>query len=62
MKRHLCALWLCLTALELVPALKFNHVTREVGLRGVTGQISAYADFNADKTTDVLIVSQNSSS
>ena len=36
-------------------ALKFSSVTNHVGLREADGHIVGFADFNADKTTDILL-------
>ena len=40
-------------------ALDFSEVA--VGLEGERGWVAAYADFDADKATDVLLVSNSSS-
>ena len=37
-------------------ALRFSSVTQEVGLSNIVGRIAAFADFNADKVTDVLVL------
>ena len=56
MMRYTQILWLYFAVLKLVLALKFSPVTREVGLRDAVGEIEAYADFNADKATDILVL------
>ena len=48
--------WQFLSSLQLVLALNFHAVTEDVGLGDVVGRIAAFADFNADKVTDVLVL------
>lgn len=45
-----------LSTLQLVFALNFHAVTEEIGLGDTVGRIAAFADFNADKVTDVLVL------
>ena len=45
-----------LSYLQLIFALQFSPVTYEVGLSDAVGRIAAFADFNADKVTDVLLL------
>lgn len=52
--------WLCVAALELAVALKFSSVTEQVNLQDVRGKIEAFADFNADKATDILVLNATS--
>ena len=55
-KMKLSSLWLFLESLQLVLALRLSPVTREVGLSDTVGRIAAFADFNADKVSDVLVL------
>lgn len=49
--------WLFLAnCTRLLVALKFSTVTEKVGLQDVSGQIAAFADFNSDKVTDILVL------
>ena len=48
--------WQFLGSLQLLLALRFSSVTQEVGLSNIVGRIAAFADFNADKVTDVLVL------
>ena len=45
-----------LGSLQLLLALRFSSVTQEVRLSNTFGRIAAFADFNADKVTDVLVL------
>lgn len=45
-----------LGSLQLVLTLRFSNVTDEVGLGDTVGRIAAFADFNADKVTDILLL------
>ena len=38
-----------------IVALKLSSVTSHVKLSGVRGTVSGFVDFNADKTTDILV-------
>jgi len=51
--------WLCTVALDLVFGLEFSSVTDQINLQDVSGQIAAFADFNADKATDILVLNAN---
>ena len=51
--RILC-LWLAVVGL--VSPLSFSPTTEQVGLKDANGFITAFADFNADKATDVLVL------
>ena len=53
---RILAVWQFLGSLQLLLALRFSSVTREVGLSDTVGRIAAFADFNADKLTDVLVL------
>ena len=48
--------WQFLGSLQLLLALRFSSVTQEVGLSNIVDRIAAFADFNADKVTDVLVL------
>ena len=48
--------WQFLGSLQLLLVLRFSSVTQEVGLSNIAGRIAAFADFNADKVTDVLVL------
>ena len=48
--------WQFLGSLQLLLALRFSPVTQEIGLSNIVGRIAAFADFNADKVTDVLVL------
>ena len=50
------ASWQFLGSLQLLLALQFSPVTQDVGLSDIVGRIVAFADFNADKLTDVLVL------
>ena len=52
-------MWLCTVALDLVFGLEFSSVTDQINLQDVSGQIAAFADFNADKATDILVLNAN---
>ena len=54
--RILVVTWQFLGSLQLLLALRFSPVTQEVGLSNIVGRIAAFADFNADKVTDVLVL------
>lgn len=54
--RILAIAWQFLGSLQLLLALRFSPVTQEVGLSNIFGRIAAFADFNADKVTDVLVL------
>lgn len=56
MKKTSCIFWLWLAAVGLVSPLSFSPTTEQVGLKDATGYITAFADFNADKATDVLVL------
>lgn len=49
--RVLC---LCVLVCHCIVAFKFSNVTNHVGLQDAYGRIVNFADFNADKTTDIL--------
>ena len=51
--------WLCAAASELAFSLEFSSVTDRLNLQDVHGQIAAFADFNADKATDILVLNVN---
>ena len=51
-----CLFWLLASSARLLGGYKFSSVTEEVNLRNVSGQIAAFADFNSDKATDVLVL------
>ena len=51
-----CYLWLLVEVVELVLAGRFSPVTQDVGLQN--GQMAAFADFNADKATDILVLNR----
>ena len=59
-RRKMHLLWralLCLSVLlgECIVALKFSSVTSHVRLGEARGKLAGFADFNADKATDVLV-------
>ena len=48
--------WQLLGSIQLVFTLRFSPVTQNVGLGDISGRIAAFADFNADKVTDILML------
>ena len=60
MKWRSQVVWLCVAVLELAVGLKFSSVTEQVNLQDVRGRIETFADFNADKATDILILNATS--
>ena len=55
-KKTCCILWLWLAAVGLVSPLSFSPVTEQVGLKDAAGFMTSFADFNADKATDVHVL------
>ena len=50
-------LWLLLVeSAGLLAALKLSPVSEDVDLQNVFGQVAAFADFNSDKATDILVL------
>lgn len=50
-------LWLLLANFtRLLVALTFSTVTEDIDLQKVSGHIAAFADFNSDKATDILVL------
>lgn len=47
---------LLLHCCSLLVALKFSEVSDKLKFRDVSGQIAAFADFNSDKATDILVL------
>ena len=47
--------------IQFVRALKFSDVTSELNLHHISGQIAAFADFNSDKATDILVLNNSGS-
>lgn len=41
---------------QVITALEFSAVTGRVNLQDAIGQMAAFADFNADKATDILVL------
>ena len=52
----LLLLLLLANSARLLAALEFSLETENVNLLNVTGQIAAFADFNSDTATDILIL------
>ncbi len=52
----LTVLWSMVGLAQVILALDFSEVTSSVGLGLSRGSVSALADFNGDRLTDILIV------
>lgn len=48
--------WLLTHLTQVITALEFSAVTGRVNLQDAVGQMAAFADFNADKATDILVL------
>jgi hypothetical protein len=49
--------WLSLASYtRILVALTLSTVTEHIGLQNVSGQVAAFADFNSDKATDILVL------
>lgn len=53
----LLVLWLLAALSHVAVTLRLSDVTQTSALQDVNGLVAAFADFNSDKATDILVLS-----